>query len=274
MSKTVTKTGSPAWTILLIAFLLMIFFVAFVVVFSLVAPEKFHQILDASFGSTDSYYYGQYNQSQAELDATKGNLTAAQTQIGALQAALLGERAKRYAWPLLIGVIIVGLVALWLLWKWLSGKRGLTMEEARRKYEPRVRTKYAFDQTRYPYAPVVRMKSIERVKRKDVTDPDAFMYFFEFFFCDEHDKSRYIKGHVKPPRPLVVTVAVLNINDEYRQQWYPFMRMDEAMSEAHRIELWGFAMQKTKTEDDVLAALQNSKSVDEVKKEYQVEGDE
>jgi hypothetical protein len=264
MSTTTTRKSSPAVTLLLVILALFIGIGGGLLAFKAADPEDFNYLLH---GSPSTYYSGQLNQSQAQLAATQGNLTAAQRTIGTLQGELAAARLKPYAWPILIFLLVLLAVAIYFLAKWARRKRGLTLREAIHKYEPIVRSQYVFDKERYPYAPVIRKASFERIKRKDVKDPDAFIYFIEYFFCDAMDQSRYLKG-VRPARDRTVTVQLLNINDEYRQRDWPWTLIEEAIAQSHENELWGYAMQKTKTEDDVLAALQQSKNIDEVKKQY------
>lgn len=266
-TKTVTK-GSPVGTVFLVMVLVLLLFGGGLLLWHTVAPESFFAVLGASANDQTLYYQGQLNETQAALNASQGNLSQTQAELGAARAAVLQEQLKHYAWPIGIGLVIVGLAFIWFLWKFLGKKSGLTMEEAWRKYLPRVRQKYAFDEERFPYAPVGRMRSIERVKKADVKDPDAFVYFLEYFFCDAQDRSRYIQGLAIPPAPRVVTLVILNINDEYRQQWFPFEHIEAVLVKQHQSELWGFALQKSKLENDMLAAAQHVKNMDELKNEY------
>lgn len=264
MGKTVTKTGTSPLVIIFLVVLVLVVLAGLVAIVRIVNPELLYPIT----GDPTEEAIRQNIKLEGEVSNLTSELNATHAEIGALRAELRREQLRGFKWPVLIGILIVGAVIVYFLWRGLRESRLLTIKAAEKKYIPEARERYGYSEDEYPMVKR-RPKAIERVKRKSSIDKDERMFFLEFEFIKRGRENAYIKGVRRPRRENVITVALLNGSDEVNQQWYPFTSLPEAMREAHEVELWGFALQKTRQEDDELAALQAGSNTRERKAQYQ-----
>ncbi len=257
----VTKSGwNPVLVVLFFVFCILVIAGAIMLV-RVLMPETYASVFGDS-GVNESLVH-KNKQLQLQLNQT-------QSELGSAKAEILGIKSQKVAWGLAIG-IGVALIIIFLLWYYLvqKPKLGLKIDEAWDKFKPRARRKYGFSESHFPQAKP-RQYAVERIKHKSGEQENEFMYFLEYEFHRDGEENQYVHG-LKAPEDRVVTVAITNKTYEYRQQWFPFLRLEQAIEEAHRNELWGFALQKSKMEEDVLEVLQSAKSLNEAKESFQSE---
>ena len=265
MGKTVKK-GPGVFTVLVLFILGVAFILGVIALVRIVYPES----LDGFFGSRDEQLVAENARLQAALDEARAQLSESRGESGELRGELFLEKSKRFAWAIFLGIVVVGAFLIWLLVKGWGARRGLTMAEAQRKYDPIAREMYGFPKEQYPVVKC-RRKSVERVKREGGgVDREERMFWLEFEFLEPGDLNRYVKGTAEPFLRNTVTVAILNMTDEVNQQWFPFLSMGKAIKESHGLELWGFALQKSRIEEDLLAAVETVRTTGEIKEAYEV----
>lgn len=222
------------------------------------------------FGSPDAAANARLTSANQELSAQNGNLSAAlnetQAANGNLRAALAKQRSEEWIPVLVItGVVIIAVLVLWAVFRHRQD-RGLTLAAAIAYGEPIARLRFGFPDD-YFGSPVVTARAFERLKHQGETDGNEYMYFIEYQFPTSNGRNRFyhgLHGHAS----TVVTFALTSKTYEHRQQWFPWMKVDQAIARAHEMELWGFGLQKTKREEDFLNAVENARSFREIQKEY------
>jgi hypothetical protein len=250
MGKTVNKGAGP-FAIVGIVFLVMICLFVVLIIFKAVYPEGFEGI----FGKPDDRLVKENQELKAQLNQT-------QAELGQAKGELAGYKREKAFWTVVIIFVLILIAALIVWMVILKQGRGLTIKEAIKIFGELAREQYGYPLGVYNMR-VPTPRVIERVKHKG--DPrDELMYAIEFHFVEQGEKNRYFHGST-PPKDNVITVVLLNKTWEYRQRWYPFLTIDEAFKTMHNEELWGFGLQKTKLEEDVLANIDDARSKDEIK---------
>jgi NADH:ubiquinone oxidoreductase subunit 5 (subunit L)/multisubunit Na+/H+ antiporter MnhA subunit len=255
MATTTVRKGTNPVVVILIFILAILLIAGCVLAFKWLAPEQWNKF----FPKSDA-------QLQSELDTTKSQLNATQTELGQTKAELLAEQSKHIAWGLVIGIVIAAILVI-LFWYFFVQARenALTVEQFRDKFIPIVRERMGFPVGVYPYHKFLH-KTFERKERKksDKDSINELMYFGEFSFYAFEDENLFIHG-THAPLDNTVTVSILNKSWKYSQQWYEYTHLDDAILQASKQEQRGQALQKTRLKDDVLEALETSKSVQQLK---------
>jgi hypothetical protein len=197
-----------------------------------------------------------------ELNITRNNLANVTDDRDRLAWDLREEQAKRFLWPVLIALLIIGLIILYLWAKYRKSQRGLTLDEAKKQYLPRIRKTFGFSEQEYPSHPKVTGRGFERVGRTKNEKDEAY-FFIEYEFYPKHGHG-YVRG-VRSNRRNTITVAMLNFRHETHRDEFVGMRIDDVIEYAHKIELWGFHLQKSQREDDINKLIQDANSMKEIK---------
>lgn len=196
-------------------------------------------------------------------------LNETQIQNEQLSSEVWQLRGSKLFWTLFWVGLLLGVVGLIMWYLYKKGSRGLELEEAEKLFLPKARERYGFPESKYGVVKTGR--SFDRVKDQGAVK-DERMFFLEFAFHD-----RFGPGYVKGSRPSsfrVVSVALLNYSWKVNQQWYPRLRIELAIMEAHKAELWGFALQKMRQGDDLRNALEVTKNIEELRAAFKDESAE
>jgi len=216
---------------------------------------------------------GLFRQDQALLAknaALSEQLNVTQTTLGETQAALAVERQKHVSTTVLI-VLVVLVLALIIFYFVFYARRDmeLTFDQAVSREIPRARRFHAFPETLYPSYPHVTGRTVERVKQKTGAEANnELLYIIELEFIGRN--AEYVHG-VLSSRDRVVTVAVASKSYLRREAWFPWQRINDVVELSHKHDLWGYSIQKTRIDEDVLDALSTAKSVKEAQEAYQEE---
>lgn len=245
---------------IVVFFLVIILIAGVFVLVKLVYPEALDNV---ARGWANETLLQQNEQLSGQLNQTQLELLNVTDERDRLAWDLRQEQTKRFLWPLLIGVIIVGLLFLWLWAKFRRKARGLTLDEAKKAYLSRIRKTYGFSEQLFPGYPKITGRGFERVGRSQ-NDKDEAYFFIEYEFYPK-DGHGYVRG-VRSAKRNVVTIAMLNFRHETHRTEYPGITLDRAVEHAHKIELWGFHLQKSAREDDINKLIQDANSIKEIKK--------
>jgi hypothetical protein len=198
-----------------------------------------------------------------QLNETQAALVTTQDERDRLSWQLRQEQAKRFLWPILIALLLLGILFAYLWVRYKRTHQGLTLREAEVLFLPRVRKKFGFSEMEFPGFPKITPWSNERVGKQGNEKDEAY-FFIEYEFYPKHGQG-YVRG-LRSSKRNVVTVSLLNYRYEFYHRMINGQRLDDAIEYAHRMELWGFHLQKSQREDDINKLIQDAQSIKEIKK--------
>ncbi len=205
----------------------------------------------------------QNNQLSGQLNQTQIGLANVTDQRDRAEFALREEQAKRFLWPVLIAIVLLGLLLVYLWQKSRKKQGGLSMPQAKKLFLPQIRKTYGFPESQDQSYPKITGFASERVG-SNKNEKDEAYFFIEYEFFPKNGPG-YIKGIRSNPRNTV-SIALLNFRYEVYQREMPGVTLAKAIEYAHRIELWGFHLQKSAREDDINKLIQDANSIKEIKK--------
>lgn len=183
-----------------------------------------------------------------------------------MRAELAAERSKN----LVPVVIVIGIIVLLALLIFIVVRRRqhpeLDLDAAIDYEKPRARERAGFPEDYFPMVKVTA-RSFERLKGQAGVETNEYMYFIEYQFLRAGKENAYhhgLHGHAS----TVVTVALTSKTYRFREQWYDWTKIKQAIEETHRAELWGFSLQKTKIVEGFTDALDKVRSFNELQREY------
>lgn len=253
------KSGTNAGTVIILVFLGMIMLVLLMALLNALFPGVLRDIF-----KPDQSLVKENQQLQSQLNET-------QVALGDTKAALAAERQKNVSATagIVLIILVVILLLLYLVF-WKNKGTSLTLDQAIAREIPRARRFFAFNIEHWPSYPKVIGRTVERVKNKPGAEGEnEFLYYIEMEFIGK--KSQYHQG-IEGGAERVVTVAVASRSYLYREAWYPWLRINQAIEQSHKHDMWGYSAQKTKQDEDILDALGTAKSLKEAKEAYADDG--